>query len=333
MKSGRTHLMDATPVTLGQELGGYAAQCRYGGERLAVRAPAGRRAAARRDRGRHRPQRARPGSPAAVIADLAARTGLPLTEARDHFEAQGARDSLVELSGVLRTIAVGLYKVANDLRWLSQRTDDRARRDPPARPAAGVEHHAGQGQPGRPRGGLPGRRAGHRQRRRDRLRRRGRQPRAQRHAAGDRPQPARVDPAARPASAGCSPTAASTASPPTSSGCAATPRARRASSRRSTATSATRRRRWSRSRRSRRARRSARSSTSAATSRGECSPQEQLDEALDVLRMTRTPLTVRRLHTPAVRPSGCRPERARTTSPDAHLAPRGQADATEGLEA
>ncbi|MBA2465251.1 MAG: aspartate ammonia-lyase, partial [Nocardioidaceae bacterium] len=59
-----------------------------------------------------------PGLSAAVIAEVAAATGLPLTEARDHFEAQGARDGLVEASGQLRTIAVGLYKIANDLRWM-----------------------------------------------------------------------------------------------------------------------------------------------------------------------------------------------------------------------
>ena len=59
-----------------------------------------------------------PGSPAAVIARLADETGLPLTEARNHFEAQGARDALVEASGQLRVIAVGLYKIANDVRWM-----------------------------------------------------------------------------------------------------------------------------------------------------------------------------------------------------------------------
>jgi fumarate hydratase class II len=59
------------------------------------------------------------GFAAAVIADVAERTGLPLTEARDHFEAQGARDGLVEASGQLRTIAVSLYKICNDLRWMS----------------------------------------------------------------------------------------------------------------------------------------------------------------------------------------------------------------------
>ena len=118
VKSGRTHLMDATPVTFGQELSGWAAQVRYGGERLdavlprVCELPLGGTAVGT---GINTP----PGFAAAVIADLARRTGLPLTEARNHFEAQGARDALVELSGVLRTIAVGLNKVANDLRWLS----------------------------------------------------------------------------------------------------------------------------------------------------------------------------------------------------------------------
>jgi fumarate hydratase class II len=118
VKAGRTHLMDATPVTLGQELGGYAAQVRYGVERLdgvlprVAELPLGGTAVGT---GLNAPA----GFAQAVIADLADRTGLPLTEARNHFEAQGARDALVELSGVLRTIAVSLYKVANDLRWMS----------------------------------------------------------------------------------------------------------------------------------------------------------------------------------------------------------------------
>ena len=118
VKSGRTHLMDATPVTLGQEFGGYAAQVAYGGERLAAvlprvcELPLGGTAVGT---GINTPE----GFAAEVIAELRAGTGLPLTEARDHFEAQGARDALVELSGVLRTIAVGLNKIANDLRWLS----------------------------------------------------------------------------------------------------------------------------------------------------------------------------------------------------------------------
>ncbi len=60
-----------------------------------------------------------PGFSAAVIAEVAAATGLPLTEARNHFEAQGARDALVETSGMLRTIAVSLTKISNDLRWMA----------------------------------------------------------------------------------------------------------------------------------------------------------------------------------------------------------------------
>ncbi len=117
VKSGRTHLMDATPVTLGQEFGGYAAQVRYGIERLqstlprVAELPLGGTAVGT---GINTP----PGFSAAVIAELARTTGLPLTEARDHFEAQGARDGLVELSGQLRTIAVGLYKVSTDIRWM-----------------------------------------------------------------------------------------------------------------------------------------------------------------------------------------------------------------------
>ncbi|MBD3007873.1 aspartate ammonia-lyase [Streptomyces sp. 5-10] len=118
VKAGRTHLMDATPVTLGQEFGGYAAQVRYGIERLRAslprlaELPLGGTAVGT---GINTP----PGFAAAVIAELARTTGLPLTEARDHFEAQGARDGLVETSGQLRTIAVGLTKIANDLRWMA----------------------------------------------------------------------------------------------------------------------------------------------------------------------------------------------------------------------
>ncbi len=117
VKSGRTHLMDATPVTLGQEFGGYASRRRARGRAAAGRARPGERAAARRDRGRDRHQRPK-GFARGVIKRLAEERGLPLREARDHFEAQGARDALVEASGVLRTIAVSLYKCATDLRWL-----------------------------------------------------------------------------------------------------------------------------------------------------------------------------------------------------------------------
>ncbi|MEV7200953.1 class II fumarate hydratase [Streptomyces griseoluteus] len=118
VKAGRTHLMDATPVTLGQEFGGYAAQVAYGVERLRAslprlaELPLGGTAVGT---GINTP----PGFSAAVIEEVARATGLPFTEARDHFEAQGARDGIVETSGQLRTVAVGLTKIANDLRWMS----------------------------------------------------------------------------------------------------------------------------------------------------------------------------------------------------------------------
>jgi fumarate hydratase, class II len=117
VKSGRTHLMDATPVTLGQEFGGYAAQIRHGIERVdaalprVAELPLGGTAVGT---GINTP----PGFAESVISMIVEKTGLPLTEARDHFEAQGARDGLVEASGVLRTIAVSLYKIANDVRWM-----------------------------------------------------------------------------------------------------------------------------------------------------------------------------------------------------------------------
>jgi len=118
VKSGRTHLMDATPVMLGQEFGGYAAAVRYGIERLqaslprVAELPLGGTAVGT---GINTPA----GFAEKVIAELAERTGLPFSEARNHFEAQGGRDALVELSGQLKTIAVGLTKVCNDLRWMS----------------------------------------------------------------------------------------------------------------------------------------------------------------------------------------------------------------------
>ena len=117
VKSGRTHLMDATPVTLGQEFGGYAAAIRYGVERIeaalprAAEVPLGGTAVGT---GINTPA----GFPQRVIALLVEDTQLPLTEARNHFEAQGGRDGLVELSGALRTVAVSLTKVCNDLRWM-----------------------------------------------------------------------------------------------------------------------------------------------------------------------------------------------------------------------
>jgi fumarate hydratase, class II len=118
VKSGRTHLMDATPVTLGQEFGGYAAQVVNASDALrsALSAvgelPLGGTAVGT---GLNAP----PGFAAAAIRRLAAGLELPLTEATDHFAAQGARDALVGLSGGLRTLAVALVKIGNDIRWMA----------------------------------------------------------------------------------------------------------------------------------------------------------------------------------------------------------------------
>ena len=117
VKSGRTHLMDAVPVTLGQEFGGYGAAVRLATERVAAclprlgELPLGGTAVGT---GLNAP----PEFAARVIGRLAADMGLPLTEARNHFEAAGSRDALVEASGVLRVVAVSLYKICNDLRWM-----------------------------------------------------------------------------------------------------------------------------------------------------------------------------------------------------------------------
>ncbi len=117
VKAGRTHLMDATPVTLGQELAGYATAVDHSVERARSSLP-------------HLCELALGGTAvgtginapplfaAAVIERLASATGLPLREAADHFEAQGGRDAVVQASGTLRTIALSLARIANDLRLM-----------------------------------------------------------------------------------------------------------------------------------------------------------------------------------------------------------------------
>jgi len=117
VKSGRTHLMDATPVTLGQEFGGYGAQVKDAHERIESALPrvgalplggtaVGTGINAPKD------------FAGAVIKRLADDMHLPLSEAEDHFAAQGSRDALVGLSGDLRVLAVALTKIANDIRWM-----------------------------------------------------------------------------------------------------------------------------------------------------------------------------------------------------------------------
>jgi fumarate hydratase class II len=118
VKSGRTHLMDATPVRLGQEFGGYAAQVRKGMARLRAASeelaelPLGGTATGTGIN-------THADFPARTIARISKDTGLRFTEAANHFEAQGARDSLVEAHGSLNTVAVSLLKIADDVRWLA----------------------------------------------------------------------------------------------------------------------------------------------------------------------------------------------------------------------
>jgi fumarate hydratase class II len=118
LKSGRTHLQDATPITLGQEFSGYAAQIHYGIERLRraqeslKELPLGGTAVGTG-------LNTHPEFPGRAIAEINKLTKMKYVEARNHFEAQGTKDACAELSGQLRVIAISLMKVANDLRWLA----------------------------------------------------------------------------------------------------------------------------------------------------------------------------------------------------------------------
>jgi fumarate hydratase class II len=117
VKSGRTHLMDATPVTLGQEFRGWATQASKGAVRLTNVLPELEELAlggTAVGTGINAPD----GFAPAVIASIAERTGHPFREAPDHFEAQGSKDAVVMASGALRTVAVSLFKIANDIRFL-----------------------------------------------------------------------------------------------------------------------------------------------------------------------------------------------------------------------
>jgi len=118
VKPGRTHLMDATPVTLGQEFGGYARQIELGIDRVRAAMPRlGELALGGTAVGTG--LNTDPRFAAMVIAKVAEQTGLELREASDHFEAQAAQDACVEMSGALKTVAVSLVKISNDLRWMN----------------------------------------------------------------------------------------------------------------------------------------------------------------------------------------------------------------------
>jgi len=118
VKIGRTHLQDAVPLTLGQEFGGYARQVELGMKRIRAveerlaELPLGGTAVGTG-------VNAHPRFASKVISAIASETGYPFVEAENHFEAQGARDASVETSGALKTLAVSLTKIANDIRWLS----------------------------------------------------------------------------------------------------------------------------------------------------------------------------------------------------------------------
>jgi fumarate hydratase, class II len=117
LKIGRTHLQDATPIRLGQEFGGYAQQVASGIRRIRnaieslAELPLGGTAVGTGIN-------THPFFAKRVISIIRKKTGYPFREALDHFEAQGAKDASVEMSGALKTIAVSLMKIANDIRWL-----------------------------------------------------------------------------------------------------------------------------------------------------------------------------------------------------------------------
>lgn len=117
MKIGRTHLMDATPIRLGQEFSGYARQVELGIRRIErTRASIAELALGGTAVGTG--LNAHPEFPKRVIARLSELTDIEFREAENHFEAQGAQDALVEVSGALKTVAVSLMKIANDIRWM-----------------------------------------------------------------------------------------------------------------------------------------------------------------------------------------------------------------------
>ena len=119
LKIGRTHLADATPLSLGQEIGGLARQLERsaGSGRRGDGGPVG--VAHRRNGRRHRHQHPRRVRPPRVRSLWPSETGIPFVEAANHFEANAQRDGLVECHGQLRTIAATLFNVANNIRWLA----------------------------------------------------------------------------------------------------------------------------------------------------------------------------------------------------------------------
>jgi fumarate hydratase class II len=118
IKIGRTHLQDATPIRLGQEFGGYARQAKLAIRRLEkLRDTLGELALGGTAVGTG--INTHPKFPARAIEHLSSLTGLKFREAANHFEAQSAKDAIVETSGILKVVAVSITKIANDIRWLA----------------------------------------------------------------------------------------------------------------------------------------------------------------------------------------------------------------------
>ena len=184
VKIGRTHLQDAVPLTLGQEFGGYVAQLDADLERIQLVLP-GLYELAIGGTAVGTGLNTHPEFAERTAAQIAELTGLPFVSAPNKFAALAAHDALVFASGALKTLAVSLMKIANDIRWLASGPALRARRADPARERARVVDHARQGEPDPERGHDHGLRAGHRQRQHHRHRRLAGQLRAQRVQAGD----------------------------------------------------------------------------------------------------------------------------------------------------
>ena len=195
VKSGRTHLMDAVPVTLGQEFAGYAAQMRLGARRVrnalpqVAQIPLGGTAVGNG-------LNTHPEFAERIRARLSEASGLEISRAGGSLRGAGQPRRARRAVGR----AEGRRRLADEDRPGPRADGLRParghRRDLPARAAEGLVDHAGEGQPGAPRGRHAGRRAGHRQRRGDHRRRPAGQLRAQRPHPADRPQPARLDPPA-----------------------------------------------------------------------------------------------------------------------------------------
>ncbi|HEV2321746.1 MAG TPA: class II fumarate hydratase [Gammaproteobacteria bacterium] len=118
VKTGRTHLMDAMPVTLGQELSGWAAQIRHGIARVEATAPR-LNALAQGGTAVGTGINAHPEFGTRIAAELGKRTGIRFKASDNYFESLSSQDAAVELSGQLKTVAVSLMKIANDLRWMN----------------------------------------------------------------------------------------------------------------------------------------------------------------------------------------------------------------------